>query len=711
MLPVNIGFDPAASLNASCPAPKGSGATPAATGPGSFHNMLRDAAAARDAAPANSAPAHGKDAVNETGRRAAADTSRARPTRRQNHTAGTDTNAVVAKDPANSAPAHGKDAVNEVGCGAADDSHTQPTARTAANDTAGQPVWALLAQIIQNLTAAVDTNTVAVEGEGAAVASGPAAGDAAKDLAALVDLLKQLQEAPAALTAESVIPLDRLRQVLEKWQAGANESQPTGLPGRLLDLIKNVKDALPGIAWDRSAAALARQDGAAAKVALEAVSPAGAKASQDGAAEKVPLETANPTGAELISAAGSQHGGLPIGAGRAARGVLLDAKATAVVAGKADAAASTDELSDRSRPAADERGPGAGRVMPALPPAASPTAEILRSTAVSSTTQASEGSFALSRNFEAASDTQSEVSDDSRSPADKATAGLVLASADRIAEEGGPPSLRFDAVLRDVRSFAVSEGSPDKPAAAASAGLSGLASGTAKLRTSRRAASKRRPGESPSSATPSAVESARPAVAFSAGDRESSETSDCVSVHLEIPWKHEAAFRSLRLRRDGRTSEGLRRRGSRGRRRGHHPPCAGAAFIGSGPGPIGKFIGTRRGIGFARSDLGALGVEQHPACRAAGIDGQAVMLRPGGRDRPRAGRDGRFKRNLSRSPVLAFQRGGPPVPGNAGQSVLDVFKQVAGAGREDPSVGSRSHPPAIVPAPVASGPTGWHFQP
>jgi len=467
MLPVNIGFDPAASLNASCPALKGSGATPTATGPGSFHNMLRDAAAARDAAPANSAPAHGKDAVNETGRRAAADTSRARPTRRQNHTAGTDTNAVVAKDPANSAPAHGKDAVNEVGCGAADDSHTQPTARTAANDTAGQPVWALLAQIIQNLTAAVDTNTVAVEGEGAAVASGPAAGDAAKDLAALVDLLKQLQEAPAALTAESAIPFDRLRQVLEKWQAGANESQPTGLPGRLLDLIKNVKDALPSIAWDRSAAALARQDGAAAEVALEAASPAGAKASQDGAAEKVPLETASPTGAGLISAAGSPHDGLPIGAGRTAHGVLLDAKATAVVAGKADAAGSADELSDRGRSAADERGPGAGRVMPALPPAASPTAEILRSTAVSSTTQASEGSFALPKNFEAASDTQSEVSDDSRSPADKAMAGLVLATADQVAEEGGSPSLRFDAALRDVRSFAVTEGSPDKPAEAA----------------------------------------------------------------------------------------------------------------------------------------------------------------------------------------------------------------------------------------------------
>ena len=51
MLPVNIGFDPATSLNAPCPASKGGGAMPAATGPGSFHNMLRDAAAARDRGP------------------------------------------------------------------------------------------------------------------------------------------------------------------------------------------------------------------------------------------------------------------------------------------------------------------------------------------------------------------------------------------------------------------------------------------------------------------------------------------------------------------------------------------------------------------------------------------------------------------------------------------------------------------------------------
>jgi flagellar hook-length control protein FliK len=449
MLPVTFGFDPATSLNAPCPAPKGGGATPAATGPGSFHTMLRDVAAAKAAAPAKTAPPHREDAVNETDRGAAADKSHARPTRRQNLTAGADTNAVAVETPANAAPAHRKDAVNETGCGAAaDDSHTQPTRRSAANDTAGQPVWALLAQIIQNLNAAADTNAVVVEGEGAAVASGPAAGDAAKDLAALVDLLKQLQESPAALTAESAIPLDRLRQMLEQWQAGANESQPTGLPGRLLDLLKNVQDGLPGIAWDRWAAALESQDGAAAKVAFE---------------------TASPSGAGLISAAGSQHDGQPIGAGRAARGVLLDAKATPVVAGKADAAVGADELSDQDRPAADERGPGAGRVMPALPPAASPPAETLRSTAVSPKVQASEGSFTLPRNFEAAPDTQSEVSDDSRSPADKATTGLALSKADHVVEEGASPSLRFDAALRDVRGFAVPEGSPDKPAEAAAA--------------------------------------------------------------------------------------------------------------------------------------------------------------------------------------------------------------------------------------------------
>ncbi|MDO8943575.1 MAG: flagellar hook-length control protein FliK, partial [Desulfobacterales bacterium] len=60
-------------------------------------------------------------------------------------------------------------------------------------------------------------------------------------------------------------------------------------------------------------------------------------------------------------------------------------------------------------------------------------------------------------------------SDDSRSPADKATAALALSTADGVAEEGGAPSLRFDAALRDVRSFAVTDGSPDKPAEAAAA--------------------------------------------------------------------------------------------------------------------------------------------------------------------------------------------------------------------------------------------------
>ena len=196
-------------------------------------------AAARAKAPANNAPAHGEGAVNEIDRGAGA--------------------AAKTESPANSAPASGEDAVNETGCGAAaDDCHTQPTHRSAANDTEGQPVWALLAQIIQNLTAAADTNAAAVEGEGDAVASDPEAGDGAEDLAALVDLLKQLQESPAALTAESAIPLDRLRQVLEQWQAGANESQATGLPGRLLDLLKNVQDALPGIAWDRWAAAIGK---------------------------------------------------------------------------------------------------------------------------------------------------------------------------------------------------------------------------------------------------------------------------------------------------------------------------------------------------------------------------------------------------------------------------------------------------------------------
>ena len=60
--------------------------------------------------------------------------------------------------------------------------------------------------------------------------------------------------------------------------------------------------------------------------------------------------------------------------------------------------------------------------------------------------QASEGSFALPKNFEAAADTQSEVSDDSGPPAEKATAGLVLSTADKGAGEGGSPDLRFTAI-------------------------------------------------------------------------------------------------------------------------------------------------------------------------------------------------------------------------------------------------------------------------
>jgi flagellar hook-length control protein FliK len=95
--------------------------------------------------------------------------------------------------------------------------------------------------------------------------------------------------------------------------------------------------------------------------------------------------------------------------------------------------------------------------------------ETLRSTAAASKVQASEGSFALPKNFESAPDTQAEVSDDSQSPADKATAGLALPTADNVTEESGSPSLRFDAALRDVRSLALPEGSPDKPAEAAAA--------------------------------------------------------------------------------------------------------------------------------------------------------------------------------------------------------------------------------------------------
>jgi len=108
-------------------------------------------------------------------------------------------------------------------------------------------------------------------------------------------------------------------------------------------------------------------------------------------------------------------------------------------------------------------------VMPAPPLAASPSAESLRSTDPPSKPQASEAGFVLSKNFEPASDTQSEVSDDSRPPAEKAAAGLALSTTDKVAEEGGSPSLRFEAALRDVHSFAVPDGSPDKPGESAAA--------------------------------------------------------------------------------------------------------------------------------------------------------------------------------------------------------------------------------------------------
>jgi flagellar hook-length control protein FliK len=482
MLPVNFGFDPATSLNVPLSVPKSGGATPAATGPGSFHTMLHDAAAARDEAPAKTAPAHRENAMNGTSRRSAVEDSHTRAMRRQDVTAAAETNTAAAK----SAPTRGEDTMNETDRGAAvEDSDVRPTccqdpataaekntaaaeasAKTApaqgevaANGTECQPVWALLAQIIQNLIAAADTNGAAVDGqnnavvsapaEGESVATDPAEGDAAEILAALVDLLKQLQESPEGVTAETAIPLDRLRQTLEQWQSSANESRPAGLPGQLVHLLKNIQEDQPGIAWGRWAAALAHPDGAS---------------------EKVPLEKAIPAGAGPSPSAVSQSDGLPVGAGRTARGVLLDAKGTQVAADKSEAAVPVDEPSSgRGRPAADERSLGAGRVMAAAPAAASPPVETLRSTAVSSKAQASEGSIALPRNFESTPDTQSEVSDDSQSPTDKATAGLALPTVDQLAEESGSPSLRFEAALRDVRSFAVAEGNPDKPAEAAAA--------------------------------------------------------------------------------------------------------------------------------------------------------------------------------------------------------------------------------------------------
>jgi hypothetical protein len=466
MLPINFEFDPAASLNASGPALKGGGATPAAAEPGSFHNMLRDVAAARAEVPAKTAPAHREDPAKEADRGDAVDDSDVRQAGRQN------LNAVAAKAPAKTAPAHGEDSVNDTGVkpvwallaqiiqnltAGADTNAVaaEAPAKTApahgedsVNDTGVKPVWALLAQIIQNLAAGADTKAVAVEGQSDAVVSDLEAGAAVEDLAALVDLLKQLQESPGALTAESAFPLDRLRQMLEQWPAGAKEGQLAGLPGQLLALLKSVQEAVPGIGWGRWAAALANPDGAA---------------------ETVALERATPAGAGPISDAVSLHDSLPVGAGLAARGVLIDAKEALADAGKAEAAVRVDEISDRGRPAADERSPGAGRVMPALPPVACPPAESLRDAAVASKAPASEGSSVLARNPEEASNTQSEVSDDSRSPAEKATGGLTLSTADGLVEEGDSSSLRFDAALRDVRSLGVTDGSPDKPAEAAAA--------------------------------------------------------------------------------------------------------------------------------------------------------------------------------------------------------------------------------------------------
>jgi flagellar hook-length control protein FliK len=467
MMPVDIGFDPATSLNAPCPAAKDGGATSAAAGPGSFHHMLRDATAARDEAPAKSAPVHGADSVSGTDHEATA--------------------AARAEVPSKTAPAHIADAVRGTGGtgrkAAVDDSAARATSGNEAVDTAGQPVWELLAQIIQNLTAGADTNAVAVDAQDDAVASDPKEGDAAEELSALVDLLKQLQESAVTLTVESAIPLNRLRQILEQWQAGANEGQTAGPTGRLLQLLKSIQAALPGIAWDEGAAAMA---------------------SQDGAAEKVPLKSAETAGAEPMAPDESQPEGRPIDAGRVAHAVLHDAKDTAGAAGQADASrtargvlhdakdtAGAEGQADAIRAArevmrdakdtkvtagqpdaavrVDERGPGEGRVMPAPSLAASPATESLRSTALPSKAQASEGSFVLPRNFEPASDTQSEASDDFRPPAEKALAGLTLPAADQAPEEGASPSLRFDAALRDVHSFAVPEGSPDKPADAAAA--------------------------------------------------------------------------------------------------------------------------------------------------------------------------------------------------------------------------------------------------
>jgi hypothetical protein len=80
--------------------------------------------------------------------------------------------------------------------------------------------------------------------------------------------------------------------------------------------------------------------------------------------------------------------------------------------------------------------------------------------------QAAEGRFVVPRDYEL-QDAQSEVSDDSRSPAEKTMAGLALSTADGGAEEGGPAGLRFEAALRGVQDVALPEANPDKPAEAA----------------------------------------------------------------------------------------------------------------------------------------------------------------------------------------------------------------------------------------------------
>ena len=103
--------------------------------------------------------------------------------------------------------------------------------------------------------------------------------------------------------------------------------------------LKTFRMICPVFVWDRWVSALS---------------------SQDGAAGKLPPETANPAGAEPTSAVGFSHDGLPVGSGRSARGVLLDAEGNQVAAGKADAAMRADEFSIRTGPlpmnATPERG-------------------------------------------------------------------------------------------------------------------------------------------------------------------------------------------------------------------------------------------------------------------------------------------------------------------------------------------------------------------